>query len=236
MNKYFRARTYAAYAKRKLRGNAKRTYAQQGEDILIQSALKLHHLTKPTYLDIGVYDPIRDNNTYLMYKKGSRGVLVEPNPALIARIRRKRPRDIVIHAGVAPTDNPLATYYVMAQGGGALNTFKKEEADYMVASGSYGKNAIREAVSVPLISINAIMERYFPQGPDVLSLDAEGFDLELIRALDFTRFAPKIICVETLRYDAHGRLHKVEEIIEYVKSKGYGIFADTYTNTIFSRA
>src|SRR4051794_18414209 len=55
------------------------SFAQQGEDLVVDSLFGALKVAKPTYLDIGAYEPIRSNNTYLFYRQGGRGVLVEPN-------------------------------------------------------------------------------------------------------------------------------------------------------------
>src|SRR5580693_625305 len=54
------------------------SFAQQGEDLIAEDLLHWFKISKPTYLDIGANDPIHNNNTYLFYTKGARGVLVEP--------------------------------------------------------------------------------------------------------------------------------------------------------------
>src|ERR1700744_4804297 len=55
------------------------SYAQNGEDIVVARMLDLLGIPKPRYLDIGAHHPSINNNTYLLYKAGGRGVLVEPN-------------------------------------------------------------------------------------------------------------------------------------------------------------
>src|SRR5262245_48341427 len=62
------------------------SYAQQGEDLILWNMCEFLKIRQPTYLDIGAYDPIEINNTYLFYTRGCRGVLVEPNPALWHRL------------------------------------------------------------------------------------------------------------------------------------------------------
>lgn len=235
MNKLLQPRTYLRYAKYYLSRPYKRSYSQQGEDLLINQALRYLGITSPQYLDIGAHDPVRSNNTYLMYTRGFRGVVVEPSPRRARALRWKRRGDIVLQKGVASIDDPHAQYFVMSPSGGQFNTFKREEAEQMVRTGSYGKQEISKILSIPLISINTLMAEYFPQGPDVLSLDAEGYDLDILQALDFSRYAPRVLCVETLRYDAAGKLCKVEAIMQLAREQGYLVFADTHTNTIFIR-
>ncbi len=43
----------------------------------------------------------------------------------------------------------------------------------------------------------------------------------------------KVLVVETLHYDENNKPEKLEHLIDFVCSKGYSIYADTYVNTIF---
>src|SRR5947209_3939954 len=57
------------------------SYAQQGEDLVVQNILAMVGVKGPiTYVDIGAYDPIFSSNSYAFYLAGGHGVLVEPNP------------------------------------------------------------------------------------------------------------------------------------------------------------
>lgn len=93
-----------------------------------------------------------------------------------------------------------------------LSTFKKEEAEAYAASTNYGVQKIEEVIQVPLVSINSLMQEHFPHGVDILSVDTEGYDLEIIKALDFSQYAPKILCAETLRFNDVGKEEKQQAI------------------------
>ena len=43
----------------------------------------------------------------------------------------------------------------------------------------------------------------------------------------------KVICLETIRCGNTKNATKMDDMIEYVLSKGYFVYADTYINTIF---
>ena len=48
------------------------------------------------YVEIGGNHPIRNSNTWLLYKAGCRGVFVEANPELAALLSHVRVRDLVM--------------------------------------------------------------------------------------------------------------------------------------------
>ena len=203
------------------------SFAQQGEDLVLKGVLAELGYDKPTYLDIGSYHPVVSNNTYLLYAVGGRGVLVEPNPFLAEMSRRVRPDDTMVEAGVAAAEERAEADYYVIQGRPQLNTFSKEQADRYIAEG--GK--IEKTVKMPLIPIDELLAEHFPESPpDLLSLDVEGLDLEVLRSMDFERWRPPVICVETLVY---GSKALVPEIFDVLRERGYVVRGATFVNTIF---
>jgi len=76
------------------------SYAQAGEDMIVNLFFGHLKIKDISYLDIGAYDPILINNTYFFYTQGYRGVLVEPNVAMCEKLRAVRPRDTTLEAGI----------------------------------------------------------------------------------------------------------------------------------------
>lgn len=201
------------------------SYAQQGEDYLMRDIFDhLVQIRQPTYLDIGAHAPIVNNNTYLFYESGSHGVLVEPNPAFTDLLKRTRPRDVVLDVGIgAAAEDREVDYYVIDGDDGQLNTFSPEEA-------KLPDHHVRKVIRRRLVNVNHVLAQYFPNGgPDLLSTDTEGYDLTILRSLDFDRFRPRVVCVETS--NDRGELER--PIVDLMRSKGYQIRAATWINTIF---
>ncbi len=232
--KYLKLKTWTDFISYTFSRKYKRSYSQNAEDLLIRAAAKRLHIAKPSYLDIGANHPIFGNNTYLFYTRGSRGVLVEPDPNIFRVIQKTRRHDTCLNVGIGPADKNGVPYYMMTSR--QLSTFKKEEAEAYVAGNNYGTQKIEKVMHVPLVAINTLMQTYFPQGVDILSIDTEGYDLEILQSLDFKTYAPKIMCVETLRFNDVKKEEKQREIINYVLAQGYKVYADTFVNTIFVRA
>jgi FkbM family methyltransferase len=207
------------------------TYAQQGEDVVLWQIL--HHtlgIEHPTYLDIGAHHPVFNNNTYLFYGRGSRGVLVEPNPALYRLLEKVRPRDVVMRAGIGVSAQAEADFYVI--GGsedGQLNTFSREQAETLVA-GSNGRYRIERVLKIPLLGINELMRKHWNGAPNLLSIDTEGFDLPILRSLDFQRLRPDVVCAETLEI---GGRRVLGEIMQFMAANGYEVRGGSFVNTIF---
>lgn len=206
----------------------KRSYSQCGEDIIIDLLLQTLDIKTPTYLDIGCHDPIIMNNTYLFYQKGFKGVCVEPDPSLFHRLIKIRKRDHCLNAGIGTTQKDRAEFYIMTSS--TLNTFSKEVAE---AYQSEGKQKIEKIIQIPMIPINDIIGNFFTDRPNIISLDTEGLDLEILRALDFSRFRPEIFCIETLTFSETRTERKLPEIIDFMIANNYLLYADTFINSIF---
>ena len=209
----------------------KYTYAQQGEDCALWQIL--HHtlgIEHPTYMDIGAHHPVFNNNTYLFYGRGSRGVLVEPNPALYRVLERERPRDVLVKAGIGVTAQAEADFYIIGgTADGQLNTFSREQAEALVA-GSAGRYRIEQVLKIPLLGINELMRKHWNGPPNLLSVDTEGFDLPILRSLDFKQLRPDVVCAETL--EISGR-RVLREIMQLMDENGYDVRGGSFVNTIF---
>jgi FkbM family methyltransferase len=219
-------------AKERLRRGGKWSYAQQGEDLVVESVLDAIGVKGPiTYLDVGAFDPVLDSNTFAFYQAGGHGLLVEPNPAKIDRLRNVRPRDKTLNVGVGLSAEPTTgDYYVIGgPSAGLLNTFSKEDAED-VQTKSHGQHFIEKVLKLPLVNINTLMREQLAGAPNFLSIDTEGLDLGILKTMDFDRYRPDVICVETM--EVGGDAVSVD-ILRLLESKRYSARGATFVNTIF---
>jgi FkbM family methyltransferase len=209
----------------------KLSYAQQGEDIALWQIMRfVLGIERPTYMDIGAHHPVFNSNTYYFYERESRGVLVEPNPALHGLLEQLRPRDVLVRAGIGVAAQAEADFYII--GGsedGQLNTFSPEQAKALVTRSS-GHYRIERVLKIPLLGINELMRKHWNGPPNLLSLDTEGFDLPILRSLDFERLRPDVICVESVEI---GGRRLLTDIMQLMAQKGYEARGGSFVNTIF---
>jgi len=209
----------------------KLSHAQCGEDLIMDHILTNLGITQPFFVDIGAHDPLFLNNTAYFHKQGARGVNIEPDPTLIKRFIDKRPEDTNLGIGVSdrPGSSELPFYVFNAP---TLNTFSQEEARRIEQEDARYK--VTTTLPIPVRNINDILDEHCSHRRiDILSMDVEGLDEALIRAIDFDRHKPLIICLETISYSATGHGVKNEDLIAFIKDKGYLLYADTNINSIF---
>jgi len=205
-----------------------KSYSQTGEDLIINFIFSVRGLINPSYLDIGAFHPEKLSNTMFFYKNGSRGINIEPNPSNFHDFLKIKPLDLNLNIGIGVEDNYL-DYYNLSDS--TLNSFDYTSIEKLVST--YGIKIISK-LQIPVLTIGSVFNKnQIDKFPDILSLDVEGYDLDILKSIDYKNNFPKVICVETIEYTQDGTGQKNYQIIDFLTSNGYLVFADTFINTIF---
>jgi FkbM family methyltransferase len=203
----------------------KKTYSQTGEDIIADFFLA--DVKNGFYVDVGANDPVYLNNTYLFYKKGWRGLLVEPDRFRCRVLKAARPRDEVLNMGAGLHDSEM-TFYVFKPD--TFSTFSKTEADHYRQLGY----TLVKTMPVPIRPLGEILAAHATDTPiDILSVDTEGYDLEVIQSNDWNRFRPKIVIVEVVRHQGDHGIRQHRDFDAFMEKNAYKKLADTYINCIY---
>ncbi|HRH44917.1 MAG TPA: FkbM family methyltransferase [Pyrinomonadaceae bacterium] len=211
------------------------SHSQFGEDIIINNLFREIPITNISYLDIGANNPKYISNTFSFYEQGFTGVLVEPNPHLCEKLRSVRPKDTVVNVGIGTDENITeADFYMFGEEADGLSTFSEKEAKYWETVGLGGKKfQVEHVIKMSLMNINQVIEKYFTEFPDFISIDVEGWDLKILQTFDFEKYTPAVFCVETLAYKDDGSTYRLTEINDFFEQNGYFSFHQTYANDIF---
>ena len=163
------------------------SYSQTGEDRLITSILGV--VKTGFYVDVGCNHPQSYSNTFLLYKRGWKGISIDANPQLIRKHQRLRYCDLSICAVVSDQEHEVV-----------FTDFN----DSLVSSLSPGHvskwerlRSIKSKRLVNTVSLHTILSNHnAPSRFDLLCIDVEGHDLEVVTSLDFACFRPKLIVIE----------------------------------------
>lgn len=210
----------------------KEAYAQCGEDIIINFIISSYcnkEFGKVTYLEVGTNNPVLENNTYLFYTMGGSGVLIEPNPELCKLANQKRPKDTVICAGIAFDEKvKSAPFYMFQLPYDGWNGFDESRVELAKKAGVRLINQFNQK----LIPINEVLDQYFADEPPVIvSIDVEGFEMNILNTINFERHRPVIFCIESdqTNFEAYAK----HPIIDIMAKNGYLHMANTSINMIF---
>ena len=211
---------------RLLAGRSARTsYAHTGEDRLIDALLKPIITQKGFYVEVGCNEPIFISNTFSLYKRGWNGICIDANEQLIKKYARLRPKDIAVSALVS-NEKLIRDYFICAN-----NVLSSTEQMNIDIKGEPGFEVVQTQKLEPE-SLTEILDRCkAPQSFDLLSVDAEEHDLQVLQSLDFTKYSPKLIVVESETFDPS----KPSEDLIYllVRSKGYAFEGSVLKNLYF---
>ena len=207
--------------------------SQSGEDAIVAHAIETLGipLKDVTYLDIGANHAKFLSNTYFFYRNGARGVLVEANPELIPELKFYRYDDVVLNRCIAEKGNDTCSFYIM--NGDGLST--ANQASVQETLNENPAIHVKNVVDVPTITVNEIMDQFFPIAPVLLNIDIEGMELQILKSINFEKYRPMFLIVEMIPYRANKVVinEKNEEVLEFMKKKGYVEYAFTGINSIF---
>lgn len=203
-----------------------RSYAQEGEDLLLLRLL--HGQRTGFYVDVGAHHPFRFSNTYLFYRMGWQGIVIDAIPGTEAKFRRCRPRDIAIETGVARQPG-MRSFYQFDDP--ALNTFDPSLAEQRQ---QHGRWRLLRTTPIPCRPLSAILDEHLPSPTstiDFLSVDVEGEDLAVLQSNDWQRFRPTIVVVESL-VDSTGA-PGTTPVVEYLQSLDYAPVSTLFNSMLF---
>jgi FkbM family methyltransferase len=165
------------------------------------------------FVEAGANDGFEQSNTYWLERfRGWRGVLVEGIPALAERCARLRPASTVVNCAlVAPESEgeliPMAFGRLTSLVKGARGS---PQEDLALLQETVFADEIYE-VKVPGRTLSSVLDETGVGTIDLLSLDVEGYELEVLRGLDLERRAPRFILVEV--FDEPGKRDAVDRLL-----------------------
>jgi FkbM family methyltransferase len=201
-------------------GYATKSYSQEGEDLILKRMLG--EKKSGFYVDVGAHHPKRFSNTYLFYQMGWRGINIEPNPGALALFKKYRPRDINLDCGVSDVQGQLL-YYITNES--ALNSFCRELAEKRTSQKNYN---IVDKKLINVYRLSTILAANIPNNTliDFMSVDVEGYDINVLKSNDWSQFRPNLLLVEDLTFSFESGIHK------FLTEQQYKIWAKTL-NTVF---
>ncbi len=206
---------------------ARLSYAQEGEDVLLDRLLAKQE--KGFYVDVGAHHPKRFSNTHYFYMRGWRGINIEPNPAVHDLFRKMRSRDVNLQLGISDQPGELL-YYEFDDP--ALNTFDERLMRDRESSTPYRVIATRRIKVEPLASVLAA---HLPSGQSIefLSVDVEGLDLNVLRSNDWERFRPRCVVSEALNAGLAPAVLAGNPLLAYMEAQQYRLAAKTCNSWFF---
>ena len=192
--------------------------SQHGEDEFIAGLIPDD--CERWFVDVGANDGVSWSNSYNFADAGFRLLLVEPMPIYAARcaLHHRGNPNVFVEPYAISRDLGTATFYVNLDAEHDLLAMRSSLVREVIPS-----EAVTE-VLVPTAPLSFLLDKHkVPERYAVLSVDAEGLDLQVLETADLDRRRPHVICVENgLDYAARNSwssrkgeyLKLVDELVE----------------------
>jgi FkbM family methyltransferase len=209
---------YFAYSK---------SYSQDGEDMILKAIYEQKKGYKGFFVDVGAHHPVRYSNTNYFYKRGWKGINIEPTPSAIGAFNTFRKRDINLNIGIGPEKTKLKFYCFNEP---ALNSFSEEVSKRIDAES--GKYKIIKELDIDVLPLGDVLDLHLPANTtiDFLSIDVEGLDYQVLRSNNWDKYKPSVILVEE-NVNVDDLNHS--PIYKFLKDKGYTFFAKTLRTCVY---
>lgn len=208
--------------------HARPHWALEGEDVVMQ--LLLQDIRRGIYIDVGAHMPRRWSTTYGLYRRGWRGLLIEPTPDLARGLRRGRRRDVVEECGVG-SESGTQDFYVFDAP--SCSTFDRGQADALLASPNPPQ--LLRIIQRPIRRLDAIIEQHHSLvgKAELIKVDVEGRDLDVLRSANWESFRPRVVVVELLGATAESA--PATDAAIFLKARGYDLRAFLFHTALFVR-
>jgi hypothetical protein len=165
----------------------KNFYSQFGEDKILSELIPTN-FNNGFYVDVGCFHPKKHSNTYMLFKRGWKGINIDMEKDKIETFDLARPLDYNFFGAISNKVEKVKIYRNQKFGVSSTineNFIKKE-------------NIIDEEF-IQTTTLSVVLENSPFKGKkiDLLNIDTEGNDSKVLKSLNFDIYNPSIIIVET---------------------------------------
>ena len=175
---------YSQYLKSKIK--LKKSYSNWGIDMMADFFFR--NKKEGIYIDIGCHHPLINNNTYPLYKRGWKGINIDIDYGAIDSFNFLRSKDTNIKIAVSDTTGEAELFFYHNRA--AKNTLSKEK----------GFDS-KEIQKIKTSTLNKVIENsiYKDQKINFISIDVEGYELNVLKGFDFKKYKPDLVVLELIQ-------------------------------------
>lgn len=198
------------------------SYAQNAEDVVLARAFA----DQPWgfYIDVGANHPDWDSVTKHFYDRGWRGINIEPMSREHQLLTDARPGDVNLRVALGERAGTATLHETPLTNRGSSTILPDLAAAYERAGDHI------TPVEVEVTTLTDVCERWVPGPIDFIKVDVEGYEAEVVRGGDWTRFQPRVVVIEAVAPVTHEPTHDewepalLEAGYEYVLFDGLNRF------------
>ncbi|HEY7193521.1 MAG TPA: FkbM family methyltransferase, partial [Gemmatimonadales bacterium] len=147
-----------------------------------------------TFLQVGAFDGRTEDPIHPLVREfGIRGIVVEPQVQMLETLRANyadQPQVTVVNAAIADTEGSRE-FYTTSLGQSRKASFSRSHLlEHGIRSGEIVSRTVRCA------TITGLAREHRLERCDLIQIDAEGFDGQIVRTIDFQAVQPSIVRFE----------------------------------------
>jgi len=163
------------------------SYSYGGVDLLVDYIFK--NKKKGLYVDVGAQHPVSNNNTYLLYKRGWRGINIDLDIENIKLHNLVRQNDLNLCEAISSKSKELDLFFYHDKS--PINTVEKIVADSQKAK-------VKQIKKIKTTTLNKILDANDIKHINYLNIDVEGHEIHVLKGLDLIKYKPDVISIEYL--------------------------------------
>ena len=192
----------------------KKSYSFNGVDLIIDYIFK--NKKNGFYLDIGAQHPISNNNTFLLFKKGWKGINIDLDKKNIDLFNIARPHDINLNFAISETEKEVDLFFY--HDSSPINTLNKDIANFQDAKIKKVKKIQTKVLDNILDDLN------LKNQIDYMNIDVEGHETQVLKGFNISKYKPSVISVEYLDLNMKKLEFKNNDINNLLDSEFYKFF------------
>jgi len=163
------------------------------------------------FVQIGAHDGrTHDPIAPYVQKFHWRGLLVEPQPAVFAKLVEHYAGDpglIFENVAVAEKEGSLILYcFKQATPEDHSSMLASTKRHYLQLNGDNVRDE-PHPIEVPAVTLSSLLTKHRISQVDLLQIDTEGYDYPIIKSLDFTRIKPQVVHFENNFMNSRQKTH-----------------------------
>lgn len=153
------------------------------------------------FVEAGANDGYNQSNTYYFEKMLDwSGILIEGIPELYKQCVKERKKSRTYHCALVSDDfegKTVSMHYanLMSLVDGARKSHEADD-EHIRRGISLQKRVVPYHIVVPARTLTNVLDEAGTEHIDLLSLDVEGYELQVLRGLDLTKYRPTYILIE----------------------------------------
>jgi len=161
------------------------------------------------FIELGANDGLNQSNTARFeFLKNWTGILIEPSFEKYIQCIKNRPNSITLN--FACVDNDYNSEFILGDFNG-----------HLMSSVDGKRLNNNNLVKVKATTLEIILDKYKDSGVeiDLLSLDTEGYELNILKGLNLKKYRPRFLLIEIYNFD-------YDNILKYLHDNQYKLYSN----------